>query len=86
MNDKKTVHYVKETRNEVLDKLTYNKVIMEIKQIYGVFHNQSDEKPIGNTFLDEKGNIIKCINCKDGFAFIEWETGKIKCTKCNYEK
>jgi len=59
---------------------------MEIKIINGVYNEPQDIKPIGTALLDENENLKKCLGCNEGIAFIEWETGKTKCTQCNYEK
>jgi uncharacterized protein (DUF983 family) len=57
---------------------------MEIRIIRGVYKGPQDIKPIGCALLDEKGDIKKCPNCKEGTLFFEWETGMTKCTICDY--
>lgn len=57
---------------------------MEIKVINGVYNDTKDIKPVGTALLDKYCSLKKCENCNEGIAFIEWESGKIKCTQCSY--
>ncbi len=57
---------------------------MQIKEIKAVYINGGDIKPVGKALVDEKGNFTNCNKCKKGIAFFEFESGKIKCTKCNH--
>ena len=57
---------------------------METRKIHGVYNEPQDIKPIGTALLDINGEPKKCQSCNKGIAFIEWETGKTKCTRCTY--
>lgn len=59
---------------------------MEIKIISAIYNENQDIKPIGSALFDEKGIVIICPNFGEGTIFLEWETGKTRCTICDYVK
>lgn len=59
---------------------------MKIESIEAVYIAKSDIKPIGKTISDENGEKVKCPKCSKGILFLEFQTGNIRCTQCDYVK
>jgi len=59
---------------------------MEIKIIRAVYNVSDEIRPVGRTIEDKNGETIKCPKCDKGILYLEFETGKIKCTQCHYEE
>lgn len=59
---------------------------MITKNIDAVFANQGDIRPVGIAERHEDGSHKRCPICHEGITYFEFDTSKIKCTQCDFEK
>ena len=58
---------------------------MKIKIIKAVYSNSEEISPVGKALEEPNGDYKKCPTCEQGVLFIEFASGKTKCTQCDYE-
>lgn len=59
---------------------------MEIRIIKAVYDDSGDIRPVGKALENEYGEFIACPKYKQGISYLEFDTWKTKCTKCDYEE
>lgn len=57
---------------------------MKTKIIQAVYDDSESIRPVGKAHEDKNGNLIICPKCNKGITFLEFKSGKDKCTICNY--
>jgi len=59
---------------------------MITKVIDAVYANSDDIRPAGIAERHDDGSHKRCPKCLEGITFFDFDTRKIKCTRCDFVK